>query len=95
MQGATDVGPNPDSLPGYYGIAEGSWKHFAKAWGVDFEWIKGRFASPAMMTKPGITVSRWIDGVLEKNELIDQDSEPARRVLSGAMRPTRRPAAWR
>ncbi len=27
-----------------------------------------------MMTKPGITVSRWIDGVLEKNELIDQDS---------------------
>ena len=74
VQGATDVGPNPDSLPGYYGIAEGSWKHFAKAWGVDFEWIKGRFSSPAMMTKPGITVSRWIDGVLEKNELIDQDS---------------------
>ncbi|NBU89782.1 MAG: formate dehydrogenase, partial [Betaproteobacteria bacterium] len=27
VQGATDVGPNPDSLPGYYGIAEGSWKH--------------------------------------------------------------------
>jgi formate dehydrogenase major subunit len=23
VQGATDVGPNPDSLPGYYGIAEG------------------------------------------------------------------------
>ena len=74
VQGATDVGPNPDSLPGYYGIVEGSWKHFAAAWGVDFEWIKGRFASPAMMSKPGITVSRWIDGVLEKNELIDQDS---------------------
>jgi len=73
VQGATDVGPNPDSLPGYYGVAEGSWKHFAKVWGVDFEWIKGRFASPAMMTKPGITVSRWIDGVLEKNEVIDQD----------------------
>jgi formate dehydrogenase major subunit len=74
VQGATDVGPNPDSLPGYYGIVEGSWKHFANAWGVDFEWIKGRFSSPAMMSKPGITVSRWIDGVLEKNELIDQDS---------------------
>ena len=74
VQGATDVGPNPDSLPGYYGLAEGSWKHFAKTWGVDFDWIKGRYASPAMMGKPGITVSRWIDGVLEKNELIDQDS---------------------
>ncbi|WP_353131556.1 formate dehydrogenase subunit alpha [Limnohabitans sp.] len=74
VQGATDVGPNPDSLPGYYGLAEGSWKHFAKAWGVEFDWIKGRFASPAMMSKPGITLSRWIDGVMENNELIDQDS---------------------
>ncbi|RZI77823.1 MAG: formate dehydrogenase, partial [Variovorax sp.] len=74
VQGATDVGPNPDSLPSYYGLVEGSWRHFAAVWGVDYDWIKGRFASPAMMTKPGITVSRWIDGVLEKNELIDQDS---------------------
>jgi formate dehydrogenase major subunit len=74
VQGATDVGPNPDSLPGYYGIVEGSWRHFAKGWGVDYDWIKGRFANPGMMTKPGITVSRWIDGVMEKNENIDQDS---------------------
>ncbi len=73
VQGATDVGPNPDSLPGYYGIAEGAWRHYATVWGVDYDWIKSRFASPAMMTKPGITVSRWIDGVLEKNEVIDQD----------------------
>jgi formate dehydrogenase major subunit len=74
VQGATDVGPNPDSLPGYYGLVEGSWKHFASTWGVDFEWIKKQYASPAMMTKAGTTVSRWIDAVLEKNELIDQDS---------------------
>ncbi|MDT7929807.1 formate dehydrogenase subunit alpha, partial [Tepidimonas sp.] len=73
VQGATDVGPNPDSLPGYYGLAEGSWKHYATVWGVDFDWIKSRYAE-GMMTKPGITVSRWIDGVLEKNELIDQGS---------------------
>ncbi|MBI3935346.1 MAG: formate dehydrogenase subunit alpha [Betaproteobacteria bacterium] len=73
VQGATDIGPNPDSLPGYYGIATGSWKYWAGVWGVDYEWLKGRFASQAMMEKPGITVSRWIDGVLEKNELIDQD----------------------
>ena len=74
VQGATDIGPNPDSLPGYYGVSEGSWKHFAKAWDVDYEWIKARFANPGMMTKSGLTVSRWIDGVLENNELIDQDS---------------------
>ena len=73
VQGATDVGPNPDSLPGYYGLAAGSWKHFADVWGVDYEWIKAQFA-PNMMEKSGTTVSRWIDAVLEKNELIDQDS---------------------
>ncbi|WP_427915132.1 formate dehydrogenase subunit alpha [Ramlibacter sp. MMS24-I3-19] len=73
VQGATDVGPNPDSLPGYYGLTEGSWRHFAKGWGVEYDWIKARYASPALMTKPGMTVSRWIDGVLEKNENLDQD----------------------
>jgi formate dehydrogenase major subunit len=73
VQGATDVGPNPDSLPGYYGIATGSWRHWARVWNIDYDWMKGRFASQAMMEKPGMTVSRWIDGVLEKNELIDQD----------------------
>src|SRR6476619_7384871 len=73
VQGATDIGPNPDSLPGYYGVAAGSWKHFAEVWGVDYEWIKKQYA-PGMMGKPGMTVSRWIDGVLEKNDLIDQDS---------------------
>ena len=73
VQGATDVGPNPDSLPGYYGVSPGSWKHFAAVWNVPYEWIQQQFA-PGMMEKPGLTVSRWIDGVLEKNELIDQDS---------------------
>ena len=73
VQGITDIGANPDSLPGYYGIAEGAFKHFASVWGVDFDWIKQRYA-PGMMTKPGMTVSRWYDGVLEKNENIDQPS---------------------
>jgi formate dehydrogenase major subunit len=74
VQGATDVGPNPDGLPGYYAVTvEGSWRHWARAWNVDFDWMKGRFATPAMMLKPGMTVSRWIDGVTEKNENIDQD----------------------
>ncbi|HEX5477183.1 MAG TPA: formate dehydrogenase subunit alpha [Burkholderiales bacterium] len=72
VQGATDVGPNPESLPAYYGVSTGAWKHWAAVWGVDYEWIKGRFADQEVMEKPGITVSRWIDGVLEKNEHIDQ-----------------------
>ena len=73
VQGATDVGPNPDSLPGYYGLAAGSWKHYADVWGVDYEWIKAQF-SPNMMEKSGTTVSRWVDAVLEKNDHIDQDN---------------------
>ncbi len=74
VQGATDVGPNPDSLPGYYGIAAGAWKHWAAVWGVDYEWIKKQYASQGMMEKSGITVSRWIDGVMDDNATIDQDS---------------------
>ncbi len=73
VQGATDIGPNPDSLPGYYGIVTGSWRYWSGVWGVDYEWLKKQFVSQAMMEKPGITVSRWIDAVLEKNENIDQD----------------------
>jgi formate dehydrogenase major subunit len=74
VQGATDVGPNPDTLPGYYPVAvPGSWVHWAKVWNVDLDWLKKRYASEAMMAKPGMTVSRWIDGVMEKNEAIDQD----------------------
>jgi formate dehydrogenase major subunit len=74
VQGATDVGPNGDSLPGYYGLAEGAWKHFAEVWGVDYEWIKSRFGSKELMEKPGITVSRWFDAVNEQNQFIDQPS---------------------
>jgi formate dehydrogenase major subunit len=73
VQGITDVGPNPDSLPGYYGIAEGAFKHYAAGWGVDFEWIKKQYA-PGMMSKPGLTISRWFDAVLENNDVIDQPS---------------------
>ena len=82
VQGATDVGPNPDSLPGYYGIATGSWKHWASVWGVDYEWIKKQYAE-GMMEKPGMTVSRWIDGVMEKNDADRPGPEPARDGVLG------------
>jgi formate dehydrogenase major subunit len=74
VQGATDVGPNPDSLPGYYGINTGAWRHWTGVWGVDYEWVKSRFQSQAMMEKPGTTVSRWIDAVLDDPNTLDQET---------------------
>ncbi|HEX9183889.1 MAG TPA: formate dehydrogenase subunit alpha, partial [Burkholderiales bacterium] len=74
VQGATDVGPNPDTLPGYYPVAvPGTWAHWSRVWNVDLKWLTERYASPAMMAKPGMTVSRWIDGVMEKEDAVDQD----------------------
>ncbi|HEX6297530.1 MAG TPA: formate dehydrogenase subunit alpha [Burkholderiales bacterium] len=74
VQGATDIGPNPDTLPGYYPVAvPGSWAHWSRVWNVDLDWLKKQYASEAMMAKPGMTVSRWIDGVMENENAIDQD----------------------
>jgi formate dehydrogenase major subunit len=71
VQGATDLGVLNDTLPGYYGLATGSWKHWARVWDVDYEWLKGRFASQDFMEKAGTPVSRWFDLVLEAKENID------------------------
>ena len=64
VQGATDMGCLADNLPGYYGLAEGAWKYFAKSWGVDYEWLQKRFKSPEWMTKKGFSLARWYAGVL-------------------------------
>ena len=80
VQGATDFCILSHSLPGYYGLSAGAWKHWSRVWGEDVNWLKGRFASlkgkdgktKSLMNMKGIPVSRWIDGVLEDKENIDQ-----------------------
>jgi len=72
VQGATDMCVLSHSLPGYYGLKAGSWKHWARVWDVDYEFLKGQFADQKLMESKGIPVSRWIDGVLEAKENIDQ-----------------------
>jgi formate dehydrogenase major subunit len=72
VQGATDMCVLSHSLPGYYGLKAGSWKHWARVWDVDYDYIKGRFASKKLMESKGIPVSRWVDGVLEAKDNIDQ-----------------------
>ncbi len=90
VQGATDLGVLADTLPGYYGLAAGSWAHWARVWEEDLDWLKGRFAtmdkngkSKAMMNEKGIPVSRWIDGVLEAKENLEQPDNTRAMVLWG------------
>jgi hypothetical protein len=80
VQGATDFGVTVESLPGYYGLADGAWKHWARVWGVPFDGLKAGFATmkdkegkdKSLINSAGIPVSRWIDGVLEAKENIEQ-----------------------
>ena len=88
VQGATDLGVLADTLPGYYGLAAGSWAHWARVWEEDLDWLKGRFSPEVvgetpMMNLTGIPVSRWIDGVLEDADNIDQPDNVRAMVLWG------------
>ncbi|MGA9252252.1 MAG: formate dehydrogenase subunit alpha, partial [Roseobacter sp.] len=88
VQGATDLGVLANTLPGYYGLSDGSWAHWARVWGEDLDWLKGRFSDAEfdgkkMMNQTGIPVSRWIDGVLEDAENMDQPDNTRAMVLWG------------
>ncbi|NOI57442.1 formate dehydrogenase subunit alpha [Vibrio coralliilyticus] len=77
VQGATDLGVLSHTLPGYYGLSDGAWKHWSKVWGLDHEWVQNRFdqneyRGKKPMNNMGIPVSRWIDGVLENKDNIEQ-----------------------
>ena len=77
VQGATDLGVLSHTLPGYYGLSDGAWKHWSKVWGLDHEWVQNRFEQNEYrgkkpMNNMGIPVSRWIDGVLENKDNIEQ-----------------------
>ena len=72
VQGATDLGVLSHTLPGYYGVSKGAWQHWSRVWDVDHSYMVGRFKSEKLMTTAGIPVSRWVDGVLEAKENMDQ-----------------------
>ncbi|MFK7761754.1 MAG: formate dehydrogenase subunit alpha [Roseobacter sp.] len=88
VQGATDLGVLANTLPGYYGLSDGSWAHWARVWEEDLDWLKGRFSDAEfgdkkMMNQTGIPVSRWIDGVLEDVENMDQPDNTRAMVFWG------------
>jgi len=83
VQGATDFCILSHSLPGYYGLSTGAWKHWSRVWDVDYEFVKGRFATKKLMETKGIVVSRWFDGVLTPKEQIDQPDNVRAMVFWG------------
>ncbi len=91
VQGATDLGVLSHTLPGYYGLSAGAWGHWSRVWEEDLDWLKGQFATIKdsegkdvnLMNSTGIPVSRWIDGVLEAKENIDQPDNVRGMVLWG------------
>ena len=83
VQGATDLGVLSHTLPGYYGLSEGAWKHWARVWDVEHDYLVDRFESKELMERAGIPVSRWIDGVLEDPDNIDQPNNVRAMVFWG------------
>jgi formate dehydrogenase major subunit len=72
VQGATDVGLDIVTLPFYYGLLEGAWRHWGRVWEVDYDWLQSRFDSKKIMETPGIPLTRWFDAVLLPKEQVDQ-----------------------
>lgn len=84
VQGATDLGLDVTTLPLYYGLVEGGWKHWARVWEVEYDWLQTRFDEvPASagrkarsrkenMETPGLTSTRWFDAVSLPADQVDQ-----------------------
>ncbi len=84
VQGATDLGLDIGTLPLYYGLVEGGWRHWARVWGVPYDYFVSRFdevpakgGRPARTAKqnmesPGIPSTRWFDAVTHKPDDVDQ-----------------------
>ena len=91
VQGATDLGILSHTLPGYYGLSAGAWAHWARVWKEDADWLKGQFAmtkdaqgkDKSLQNLTGIPVSRWIDGVLEDPDNMDNPDKVRAMVLWG------------
>jgi formate dehydrogenase major subunit len=75
VQGATDVGLDIVTLPFYYGLAEGAWKHWARVWEVDHNYLVGRFDDKKIMETAGIPLTRWFDAaILPKDQVAQKDN---------------------
>ncbi len=52
FQGATDIGLDVVTLPFYYGLTEGAWKHWGRVWEIPYDDLLGQFSSKELMKHP-------------------------------------------
>src|SRR5260221_5040340 len=83
VQGATDLGLDVTTLPAYYGLTPGAWKHWAGVWDVSYEYLQKRFYNQKFMDGKGIPSNRWFDSVLEAKENLDQPDNTRAMVFWG------------
>jgi formate dehydrogenase major subunit len=97
VQGATDLGLDIVTLPLYYGLAEGAWRHWCRVWEIDYPWMQARFDSKQIMETPGIPSTRWFDATLmPKDQVSQKDNLKAMFVMGhGGNTVTRMPEAAR
>ncbi|AGB37879.1 molybdopterin-dependent oxidoreductase [Natronococcus occultus] len=75
VQGATDLGVDSGNTPGYYGLGQDAWEHWANVWTetestsgeISYDELHDRFHSTELMEKRGFAVSRWYEGVLDED----------------------------
>ena len=53
VQGATDLGLDIVTLPLYYGLVEGAWRHWCRVWEVDYNWLDSRFGTRPILLLVG------------------------------------------
>ena len=91
VQGATDLGLDVITLPLYYGLGDPAWRHWARVWEVDFEWLDGRFDKKPgpnnttinYRTMPGIPSTRWFDAVTLPKDQVDQKDNLKAAIIFG------------
>jgi formate dehydrogenase major subunit len=84
VQGATDMGILSHTLPAYYGLAEGAWKHWSRVWGLDYEWVRGRFDTAYVETKPASVDEEGEAAVPFKNPM-NSPGFPVSRWIDGVL----------
>jgi formate dehydrogenase major subunit len=85
VQGATDLGVDIVTLPLYYGLVEGAWRHWSRVWETDYDWLLSRFVDKKIMETAGIPSTRWFDAtLLPKEQIAQKDNIKAMMVFGHA-----------